>query len=60
MYDERLEERKAENGVGVALAQTQDHPRPSKPFRRTWLLLPRLRQICNARVGTHEDIAGVK
>lgn len=60
MYDQRLEKRKAENRVGVALAQTQDHPRPSQPFRRTWLLLPRLRQVCNACVGTHEDIARVK
>lgn len=46
--------------VSVAPTQLQGHPGPARPSRCTWLLLPRLGQVCDARVGAHQDIAGVK
>lgn len=35
-------------------------PPPSRPITHTWLLLSWLRQVCDACVGAHQNVAGMK
>lgn len=51
--------RPGEHGIHSSREQSET-VQPSRPIRRTWLLLSRFRQVCDTSVGAHEDVAGMK